>query len=79
MGEGECGSSTPSNSKHATTASDIGGGGTATKFLANLPSRGLFSSTVISSNPVISFPLPLFANACVNFCLRFDYHSPDAS
>ncbi|XP_019198871.1 PREDICTED: uncharacterized protein LOC109192614 [Ipomoea nil] len=51
MGEGECGSSTPPNSKHATTASDIGGGGTAAKFLANLPSRGLFSSTVLSSNP----------------------------
>ncbi|XP_042497153.1 uncharacterized protein LOC122075980 [Macadamia integrifolia] len=28
-----------------------GGGGGASKYLANLPSRGLFSSTVISSNP----------------------------
>ncbi|KAJ4972835.1 hypothetical protein NE237_006009 [Protea cynaroides] len=27
------------------------GGGGASKYLANLPSRGLFSSTVISSNP----------------------------
>lgn len=28
----------------------------ASPFLANLPSRGLFSSTVVSSNPVLQFP-----------------------
>ncbi|KAL2458260.1 SAP domain-containing protein [Abeliophyllum distichum] len=38
-----CSSSQPSNSK--------GGGGGAAKFLADLPSRGLLSSTIVSANP----------------------------
>ncbi|XP_043703851.1 uncharacterized protein LOC122653952 [Telopea speciosissima] len=49
----------------ATLPSDSGsvvgaGGGGASKYLANLPSRGLFSSTVISSNPISSYTLQLF-------------------
>ncbi|XP_043724064.1 uncharacterized protein LOC122671039 isoform X2 [Telopea speciosissima] len=42
--EGESATS-PSNSN------PMAGGGGASKYLANLPSRGLFSSTVVSSNP----------------------------
>lgn len=32
------------------------GGGGASSFLANLPSRGLFTSTILSCNPVLSCP-----------------------
>ncbi|KAL3818564.1 hypothetical protein ACJIZ3_004469 [Penstemon smallii] len=45
--EGGCSASPPSDPNNFTAGS---GGGTL-KLLANLPSRGLFSSTVISSNP----------------------------
>lgn len=43
-------SSQPSDSNHPTASG-------ASKFLADLPSLGFFSSTVVSSNPVISLRL----------------------
>ncbi|KAG8379430.1 hypothetical protein BUALT_Bualt07G0087600 [Buddleja alternifolia] len=46
--EGGCSASPPSEASGVTVDSGSGG---ASKFLANLPSRGLFSSTVLSSNP----------------------------
>ncbi|KAL3839078.1 hypothetical protein ACJIZ3_023669 [Penstemon smallii] len=45
--EGNCSASSPSDSSNPT----VGSGGGASKFLSNLPSRGLLSSTVLSSNP----------------------------
>ncbi|KAH6772056.1 SAP domain-containing protein [Perilla frutescens var. hirtella] len=46
--DGGCSASSPSELGNAQATSDGGGG--ASKFLANLPSRGNFSSTVLSSN-----------------------------
>ncbi|CAH9116271.1 unnamed protein product [Cuscuta europaea] len=52
MVDAGCGLPTPSsNFKDAMTAPQLGGGGAASKYLSNLPSRGLFSSTFPSSNP----------------------------
>ncbi|XP_057767497.1 uncharacterized protein LOC130987822 [Salvia miltiorrhiza] len=51
--DGGCSASSPSELSNAPATSDGGGGGGgggASKFLANLPSRGNFSSTVLSSN-----------------------------
>ncbi|KAL1553965.1 Protein LOWER TEMPERATURE 1 [Salvia divinorum] len=45
--DGGCSASSPSELSNAPATS--GGGGGASKFLANLPSRGNFSSTVLSS------------------------------
>ncbi|XP_073295608.1 protein LOWER TEMPERATURE 1 [Primulina huaijiensis] len=45
--DGGCAAPSPPDSGNTAT----GSGGKATEFLANLPSRGLFSSTVFSSNP----------------------------
>ncbi|XP_041997602.1 uncharacterized protein LOC121747597 isoform X2 [Salvia splendens] len=48
--EGGCSASSPSELSNASATSGGGGGdGGASKFLANLPSRGNFSSTVLSS------------------------------
>ncbi|KAF7134237.1 hypothetical protein RHSIM_Rhsim08G0189300 [Rhododendron simsii] len=49
------GSSAPTSDSNPQAA-----GGGASKYLANLPSRGLFSSTVLSSNPVIPLSLSSF-------------------
>lgn len=55
------------SSSHPSDSNQTASG--ASGFLANLPSRGLFSSTVISSNPVISSSL--YFNSFINphFCL----------
>ncbi|KAK6153931.1 hypothetical protein DH2020_013570 [Rehmannia glutinosa] len=48
--DGGSSTSSPSDLSNAPTAFDGG----ASRFLANLPSRGNFSSTVLSTNPVIT-------------------------
>lgn len=49
------------DNQNSMVATAGAGGGGASNFLANLPSRGLFSSTVLSSNPVVQF---IVSNSC---------------
>ncbi|KAI0511400.1 hypothetical protein KFK09_012030 [Dendrobium nobile] len=62
--------------EQASLGDDEMAAGGASKFLTNLPSRGLFSSAVLSSNLVLIFPkapgltLPLPCSSSTSFLLN---------
>lgn len=72
--DGGCSASSPPELSNAPATSDCGGvgGGGASKFLANLPSRGNFSSTVLSSNLVTFSSLKPsdYSYSCCCFCFN---------